>query len=146
MSIAQQPPDQYYTVAGFAIPTALAVLEQPIEDSRKMLHYPDNWDGEGSPAYREETWRRAVSFLVRAAARLWEDYSVRIDAPRVLNGPNGSIDLHWTTQNRELLVNVPADPHQLADYYGDDRTGGHRVQGDLDPTEPNTWLLMWLAE
>ena len=110
-----------------------------------MLDLADDWDGEGSPGYEETTWQRAVDFLVRNAARLYAEYGVLIEGPKIRKGPRGSIDLHWRTPTRELLLNVPADVDALADYYGDDGAGGHVIKGTLNPTEENAWLLMWLA-
>jgi hypothetical protein len=42
----------------------------------------------------------------------------------ILPGPYGSIDLHWRTPKRELLINVPDDAEGPASYYGDDREEG----------------------
>jgi hypothetical protein len=80
-----------------------------------------------------------------AALGLWEEFGVSAPAPKIGKGPVGSIDLHWRTPGRELLVNIPPDVTAPADYYGDDRHGGHVVKGTLDPAEDNLWLLMWLT-
>lgn len=116
-----------------------------IEASRAMLDLPDDWDGEGSPAYDEATWQRAVHFLVRHVLSFWEEYGTVPEAPKVRKGPQGSIDLHWRTANRELLINIPVAISEPIDFYGDDREGGHQVKGTLDPAETNLWLLRWLT-
>ena len=127
------------------LPLELQHLDVAIEESRELLERPDDWDGEGSPGYDEETWQRATGFLLANAVRLWNDYGVIIDAPEISPGPAGSIDLHWRSGRRELLINVPANPGMPAGFYGDDRTG-NAVKGQLDVTEENQWLLMWLSE
>jgi len=133
-------------VYGFTLPGDLAHLAAEIEQSRSMLSLPDDWDEEGSPGYAEATWHRAVALLVQNATRLWRQDRVSVQAPRVRKGPEGSIDLDWRAPDRELLINVPADPAEPATYYGDDGAGGHRIKGALDTSADNRWLLRWLTE
>jgi hypothetical protein len=116
-----------------------------LDESRRILEWDDDWDGEGSPKYEETTWQRAADFLRSNALRLWEEYASSIEAPRVLPGPDGSIDIHWQTGDHELLVNIPADSDELATYYGD-TPKGHVIKGKLDTSADNPWLLMWLAK
>lgn len=111
-----------------------------------MLQLPDNWDTEGSPAYKEETWRRAIGLVSDCAAEAELLLQRELPVPRILNGPEGSIDLHWRTPNRELLLNVPADSSELLTYYGDNREGGEHVEGSIRPPFVRKWLLMWLME
>lgn len=134
------PSDRYrWGVSG------LADLAKEISASQAMLDLEDDWDGEGSPSYAEATWQRTVGFLAHGAIRLYGGRGIALPVPKIRKGPMGSIDLHWRTPTRELLVNIPADAAALADYYGDDRVGGHVVKGTMDPAEDNDWLLMWLA-
>jgi hypothetical protein len=133
-------------VFGLALPETLRHLAEEMQRSRALLDLPDDWDEEGSPAYAETTWLRAAGFLAENASRLWEEYGVVIEAPRIRKGPEGSIDLDWRTPRRELLINVPTAPEEPAAYYGDDGSGGHSIKGTLDTSARNQWLLMWLAE
>jgi hypothetical protein len=126
------------------LPPGLGAVAAPIVASRAMLALGDDWDGEGSPGYQETTWLRAVDFLVGSALGLWEEFGVSAPVPKIRKGPAGSVDVHWRTTDRELLVNVPPGDGP-ADYYGDDHGGGHVVKGTLDPSEDNLWLLMWLT-
>lgn len=95
-----------------------------------MLEWGDNWDGEGSPGYTQSTLARAQDFLVANSIRLWQACRAVVDAPRVLPGPDGSIDLHWQIGDRELLLNVPADQDAPATYFGDSPMG-EVVKGSL---------------
>ena len=116
-----------------------------IEASRTMLDLPDDWDGEGSPAYDAATWQRAVAFLVYNMFKFRQKYGVFPEVPTIDKGPSGSIDLHWQTPTRELLINVPVETSEPIDFYGDDGRGGHRIKGVLDPNDTNLWLLSWLT-
>jgi len=93
-------------------------IAKAIEKSRMILELKNNWDREGSKGYSYDTWERATSFLYRNA-RLWNSLGVTIDAPTILPGQDGSIDIYWKTKKYELLINIPAKPDKEADYYGD---------------------------
>ena len=128
-----------------ALPGPLASFAAPIVASRAMLDLEDDWDGEGSPAYAEATWQRAVTFLLSNALALYDDYGVATPVPKIGKGPYGSVDLHWRFPGRHLLMNIPVGVDEPGDFYGDDGTGGQQVQGGFDPDEEYPWLMMWLA-
>ncbi|MBW4618835.1 MAG: hypothetical protein KME17_05690 [Cyanosarcina radialis HA8281-LM2] len=124
------------------IPDRLNYLADIVEKSRSILELQDDWDDEGSPGYSEQTWERAVTFLLENAVSLWQEKGFCVTAPAIHNGPEGSIDIYWETDNRKLLINVPADRNKLADFYGYDSLG-REVKGMLKLSEPNEWLLLW---
>jgi hypothetical protein len=120
---------------------SLSALDSEIAESKRILSFDDNWDGEGSKGYSRETWMRATSFLLNQAnwfLRKGETFPV----PRILPGPDGSIDLHWKSAGLELLVNVP--PSGPATFFGDEPSGGH-IRGSLDPSRFNLGLTTWLT-
>ncbi|HLG13013.1 MAG TPA: hypothetical protein VJH03_00595 [Blastocatellia bacterium] len=132
-------------MASLQLPTYLSEsIRQAIEESRRILDLKDNWDDEGSPAYEESTWARALDFLTLNAITLWRHRAVWVCAPRILPGPQGSIDLHWRTGGRELLVNIPASLSEPADFYGDNGSC-NVIKGKLDTSEDNEWILLWLT-
>lgn len=120
-----------------------------IGNSRKILQLGNNWDGEGSAGYSEVTWNRATNFLLSSAARYWRDHRRWVASPRITPGPDGSIDIHWKTPKRELLINIPANPEEPAAYYGDDKEDGteNAVRGKkLDTSTYNEWIIAWLMK
>jgi hypothetical protein len=130
---------------------AIKHISERIEQSRDILNLEDDWDDEGSPAYKTSTWERATTFLRRTALRLWKEYHLILDAPKILPGPAGSIDLHWKTAQRELLINIPEVLDEPANFYGDNSTSrehppSQMVKGSLDTSKDNQWLLMWLMQ
>jgi len=120
-------------------------ITKAIEDSRKILELQDNWDDEGAKAYKKETWDRAVEVVRRSCEEMWENFVTTMPAPRILAGPDGTIDLHWKTAKFELLVNIPEDPTDPITYYGDDY-GMNTAKGTIDPNRPSHILLCWLNE
>jgi hypothetical protein len=131
---------------GIQLPGVLSGLAASIDDSRSLLELPDDWDGEGAAAYSESTWRRTVEFVVRCATALWTDYGIVSDQVRILPDHDGGLAIDWRTGRRELSLSIPAAPSVDARFYGDDGSGGRSFKGSLDPSEPNRWLIAWLAD
>jgi hypothetical protein len=118
-------------------------IANAIQSSLSILDLKEDWDEEGSPGYEEATWRRAAEFVKDVASAFHRRSGAWVDPPRILPGPDGSIDIHWKTSKRELLINIPDDREEPADYYGcGDPTD--TIKGKLDTSLPNEWILMWL--
>lgn len=118
---------------------------EAISKSKKILALEDDWDDAGSPAYKHATWNRAKDFLIASAHSVWISAQIRVDAPKILPGPDGSIDIHWKSAQKELLINIPEDVSESARYYGDNKTG-QIVKGNLNISVDNRWLMMWLMQ
>ncbi|MBZ5503507.1 MAG: hypothetical protein LAN59_14955 [Acidobacteriia bacterium] len=119
-------------------------LDAEIERAKGILKLQDDWDGEGSRAYSEETFNRAVVFLIKHIGRGWESCGLPSPIPRIGPGPDGSIDLHWRQPSWELLVNIPADPNEMATFYGDNY-GLQKIRGSLDPQKIDSGIAGWLT-
>lgn len=121
----------------------LADVEQAIRNSEKILQLKDDWDEEGSPGYKFETWKRAVDFVRLHCYTAWRISGKSVPAPNVFPGPDGSIDVHWRTEEFELLVNVPADLSRPATFYGDDYVD-ICIKGTVVTSRDNPGILQWL--
>jgi hypothetical protein len=118
----------------------LSHITRAIEASRDLLA---TYDENDQPVCSRDTWERAVRFLSAYARRLWEKFGVKVGAPQILPGGEGSIDILWSEPQYELLLNIPADQASPATYYGDDRVG-NSVKGTVASIE-NRGLVLWLA-
>ena len=121
--------------------------EQNILNSRSILLYQDDWDGQGSIAYSEKTWDWAVRFLRSYMNFVYERFGIVIAAPRILPGPDGSIDLHWKSDVCELLLNIPADENGIATFYADNKDN-EEIRGKFIITEGafTAGLVLWLMK
>lgn len=120
-------------------------IEEEIARSAAILTLTDDWDDEGSPGYHETTWKRAVGFL-RTQVALAERLQTLLRVPQINPANKGSIDLFWPSHNgRWLLVNFPADPDELATYYGKDDTGD-TTAGTIGTEADRPDLVAWLIE
>ncbi len=115
-----------------------------INASRSITSLSTDWDEAGSSAVTTETWERATELIKRHAEFLWSRRGIILPSPRILPGPDGSVDIHWKTTQRELLLNVPANPTESATYYGDD-FGSDRKKGDIQPGALDMSLFLWLT-
>lgn len=119
-------------------------ISAAIEASRSILDLPDNWDDEGSPSYAESTWERATIFIKETTTSYRRTVGSWIGPPKITPGPDGSIDIRWKSAKRTLLINIPANNDDIADFYGDDKAAD-TIKGTLDTSSSNQWILMWLT-
>jgi hypothetical protein len=137
--------NEHITINLYSPDVVIKHIWDAIEQSRNILGLQDNWDGEDTSAYRASTWERATEFLQKNLLSMYLTFSNRVDVPRILPGPNGSIDLHWKTSHHELLINIPEDPNEPANFYGDNQLD-QSVKGTIDTSKNHEWLLMWLMQ
>lgn len=118
-------------------------LIPPLAEPREAL-FSDDWDGQGSPAYDREVFRRANVVYQELAHMVLDQAGRVVPTPAVGPGPKGSVDLHWLTDQFELLINIPSDPEEPLPYYGDD-FGVEKVKGTIVPGAPSSFLAAWFA-
>lgn len=98
-------------------------------------------DEEGLPLYSSQAFNRARTFLTDQTRRAMKMYKSFLPVPEIGPGPDRSIDLHWKTPRRELLINI--SPDKPAVYYGDDY-GVRKIKGSLDPATWDLGIILWL--
>ncbi|MGO9060087.1 MAG: hypothetical protein ACLQU2_22305 [Candidatus Binataceae bacterium] len=124
------------------LPNQLQEIGKELASSRYILELVWEDDEDGAPC-TEETWSRAATLLAQISLSLFEKGGEKIDVPRILPGPNGSIDIHWDKLDYELLINIPADPKASATFYGDNREKS-KIKGSFDSNrEIDTALLTY---
>lgn len=140
----------YKSVNGRDVPghvgPPIDAIKREIESSgERILALRDDWDGEGSSSYSDLVVTRASDFVRRYATRAWMDSDVVIATPRILPGPDGSIDVHWKMDSYELLVNIPPDQDEVATFYGDDY-GTAQFKGTFNPATYKRGLISWIVD
>lgn len=120
-------------------------IEEAIQSSRKMLKWPDDWDGEGSKKFKFSTWDRAITWLRETALSFRKHYGFWVTPPQIFPAPEGSIDLHWETAKFELLINFPESLEDAIEFYG--RSGQKdEIKGKLDISQTSEWIFAWLMK
>ena len=150
MSSADAPPES-------ECPSPKAVRERAFDEhfdslldlrisSNRLLELTEDWDEEGSLPYRKETLERAFDFLFGFINYAYDSTNKLVDIPRVLPGPEGSIDILWKNDRSKLLLNVPPRT-ELLGYYGYNRKG-EEVRGRIHPDAQGfaQTLAMWLSQ
>jgi hypothetical protein len=133
-------------VHGVRVPAALEAVARALQGSRALLELGDDWDGDGTRGFSEQTWRRVADFVARGTTQLLERNGIVTEDIEVMPASDGALGIDWRTATRELLVTVPADTSKDALFYGDDGAGRRTIKGTLDRAAPNRWLTEWLAE
>jgi len=137
-------------------PAPAAVPDDPLarslDQSLWILELPDNWDDEGSIHYERATWERARDFLLSLAREARYCSARALPAPAINPAYAGSIDLFWDLEQRQLLVNIPADPTEAITFYGEDDFGtvvsGKRLTIEEASNERRVqaeYLVPWLV-
>lgn len=124
-------------------------IVQEIKKSVEILKLKNNWDGEGSKRYSKETLKNALGFLVNYVNWIWDEKGTCIPSPRILPGPDGSIDLFWKRNNYDLLINIPESPNTTANFYGDNNIKSHntrvkKIKGEFSLEENDMGIFMSL--
>jgi|GEM_PF-2258983 len=128
-------------------PAEITALREAINKSRSILEEKDDRDDVENVS--ESTWNRAQSFLMKNALKMWRFHKTCFDPPKIRAVGDGTIDLHWKSPTRELLINVPVGSEEPIGYYGDDRAEGTKdaVRGkDLESSPDAEWIFLWLMQ
>lgn len=108
---------------------AIGDIRQTVDETKNhLLALEEDWDGEGAPAYQEETIEVAADFLYELVEKSEVLEATQV---RILPASEGSIDLHWKSARFELLVNF--HPDGSVSYYGDDYCE-NSIQGKTRPS------------
>jgi hypothetical protein len=110
-----------------SLPTELAFLFKVIDKSQYILKLEDDWDDAGGEKYHAQTWVNAMSFLMRYAKALHDDFNIVINSPKIYHGPKGTIDIIWEPSAYRLVINIPKEGKKAmfyADNYKDQISEG----------------------
>ena len=118
-------------------------FRQRVFESRSILELPDDWDANGTSAFSQAHLARATGFLFGAVTSIWESERKVLAVPAIQPVSGGSIDIHWKTDDAELLINVPPSDDALAKFYGDN-FGKRVIKGMLELSKEDYTLLLWL--
>jgi hypothetical protein len=121
-------------------------VRSEIEDSRRLLHFVEDWDGDNSPGYRQETWELAVDFVLRFLADLDERFSIAHDAIELMPGSYGNIDVEIVFGARRIFFSFPADQTAAIRFFARDDESRDEIKGSLSTSTRVDWLIGWLAE
>jgi hypothetical protein len=128
------------------LPQEFSEFQMKIDESMsRILALEQNFDEKNSPPYEKSTLNRAISFIKKLAYSVWKLNQMIIPIPKILPGPEGSIDVCWKTPTFQLLINFPMDLDEPASYYGDDY-GKNTTEGIFDGTKLDQIFLFWLLE
>lgn len=119
------------TIIGY-LPKQLNEIFNAITESKYILKLEDDWDDDGAKSYKAATWTKAIIFLINYSNWTFNKLNKKLSTPRILQGPNGSIDIYWKNSNFLFLMNIPEEGD--ATYYGEDYKK-NKCEGAFDPSD-----------
>lgn len=108
----------------------------------QMLHWPENWDGEGSakPNLRSileaRRWIRGMRVDATLTGECWIE-------PHTFSDENGDVAFEWSNEGRNLIVYVSPDTSYYLQVWGAD-IDSQMVDGQIESREDNKKLWLWL--
>jgi hypothetical protein len=134
---------EYYFSENFSfdMESKFESLAESILESSKLLLLGDDWDDEGAVKIEEATLIQAIKFLIRYAEWVEEKSSIIIKSPIIGPLTDGSVDLYWTHEKVDFVINVPAFPNQLASFYGDNQEDLY-IEGKFNIKNDNPGILL----
>lgn len=120
-----------------------AILEC-IRQSASIAGLPVDWDDEDGPRYSQQTLDRATDFLYRLACAAYAQ-ATWMGIPTISPADEGSIDLFWKDDARHLLINILANEHEEATYFGQNQRGD-TIAGPLLTSVNRPDLIRWLRQ
>lgn len=107
-----------------------------LDDIERISKLEYNWDGEGSLPCKEEVLANLMTFF----GPITFTENIRITLHAVADG---SIDVMFTKNSNELLVNVSED--RIASFYGDiDVKVNGVIKGVLNINRNNGWIMAYM--
>lgn len=108
-------------------------LVEVINNSKYLLDFRENWDGEGSKAYTSQTWIKSVQFLLKFYEWREQNHKDMIRPPKIYQGPEGSIDIYWKSPTFTYLINIPEETNRANYFYKS--SSGTSVEGEFNITQ-----------
>ena len=132
----------------FDLPDELFEIVHAIEDSKKILDLPVDWDSEGALAVPKLIWERAINVLLIYSKWIWENKGIILTTPSIDAIADGSIDIMWNSPKARLLLNIKNNPTSSeAHYYGDTYGGKNKFKGVLgELNEVQEFFAYWLID
>ncbi|NVM27405.1 MAG: hypothetical protein HWN65_01075 [Candidatus Helarchaeota archaeon] len=108
-----------------------------------ILNLENDWDGENSIGYKEETLDRTINFIKNISKKFWIDFKFIMEIPDIFPGTKGDIDIDWKLDTFQLLLTIPQDPNKPTAFYGDDY-GINKIKGTFDIKKLDSVIVPWL--
>lgn len=121
------------------------LVRKAIERSRTISELDDDWDGEGSRGYTNDTINRAADVVRGIARRLSRPALDRLSVVELTPGPDGSIDIEVVVGEKRLLINAARDAESPILFYGHASNRSFPIEGEFNPTSSLRFLSEWLV-
>jgi hypothetical protein len=143
MPVWPRPKSSSFDVSTTLIARALSTAET---ETQLLLQLADNWDDEGAVRISEKTRAYVIEIFRSVLASISYDLLPQVLEPKITPLSSGSVDLYWKTPTFTLLINIPANDGEHAEFYGSNLGTGYDLRGRIRMDDPNLRFLNWLVE
>lgn len=116
-------------------------VEETISDAEWIVDLDDDWDEAGAAGYHVSVLDRARAVLEQMSQEASRALSDKLPMPDVNPAQEGSIDLFWRLEDRDLLMNVPVGDESIS-FFGR-REDGNTISGLIAGTSRMD-VIVWL--
>ncbi len=120
-----------------SLPKQLDYLFDAINKSKYILNLEDNWDDEGAEKYNSDTLNNAIGFVIAFADRINQDSHHQIYVPKILHGPDKSIDIFWEEDGFRLIINIEESGNKASFYWDDGKDLSQFIEGTFELSKVN---------
>lgn len=114
----------------------------------------DNWDGEGSKGYLEETWKKTKNLIIKILSGLWSikiDFKRDVPIPYVAPARDGGFEIFWTKLKKfGMAIYIPSYPMKYVKVFGIDYDNNRKIEDLFDLTINYKFadkaIIEWLME
>lgn len=117
------------SVVGF-LAEELAFLLPVFQRSESVLSLQNDPEDEPVQEIAFETWASAIRYVIGLATYWYISKNLIIRPPVIYNGPGGSIDVLWETDDYLILVNIHPDGFH-ASYYAENSDQTYTTRGEF---------------
>lgn len=105
-------------------------LNNIIEQSKYMLSYKDNWDGEDSIEYEIDTWKKATELFKNFFFAFFNNKTIT-GKLNIYHSDAGSIDLLYENIDMSILINIPKEGERFS-FFGKNQLNNKEAEGNLN--------------
>lgn len=129
----------------YQVPSRLMHIAEQIEEAQDILKYEFDWDGEGACPTDITTFENAISFIINYSVSIYDKTGTVLKTPYMDILRDGSVSVHWESENAQLLTIFKKGKSELAYYFAELKENKVPLKSAIEPGKPvDEFLALWM--